>query len=142
MRKPNFYGIKNGSDLSDDDISTLTAEGISTNSAAFLEESTDGEKPKGVGNLTEVVSLLWLGKQGRDYLQLYEQAHILGQLTLSIKQKFMATLVEPPLIGKGVLYIKGTPKIVLGKYKEVVPDGRRTDAIEYHSIIEVQLLSY
>ena len=39
----------------------------------FLEESTNGEKPKGVGNPTEVALLLWLNKQGRDYLQLREQ---------------------------------------------------------------------
>lgn len=60
VHEPNFYGIKNGSDLSDDDISALIAEGISANSTAFLEESTHGEKPKGVGNPTEVALLLWL----------------------------------------------------------------------------------
>lgn len=100
VHEPNFYGIKNGSDLSDDDISALIAEGISANSTAFLEESTNGEKPKGVGNPTEVALLLWLNKQGRDYLQLREQAHVLDQLTFSTERKFMATLVESPLIGK------------------------------------------
>lgn len=33
--EPNFYGIKNNNQLSDDDISTLIAEGISANSTAF-----------------------------------------------------------------------------------------------------------
>ena len=54
VHEPNFYGIKNGSNLSDDDISALIAEGISANSTAFLEETETGEKPKGVGNPTEV----------------------------------------------------------------------------------------
>ena len=83
VHEPNFYGIKNGSVLSDDDISTLIAEGISANSTAFLEESTTGEKPKGVGNPTEVALLLWLNKQGKNYLELREKAHILDQLTFS-----------------------------------------------------------
>ena len=142
VHEPNFYGIKNGSDLSDDDISALIAEGISANSTAFLEESTNGEKPKGVGNPTEVALLLWLNKQGRDYLQLREQAHVLDQLTFSTERKFMATLVESPLIGKKILYIKGAPEIVLGKCKEVVLDGRQVDAVEYRSTVEAQLLSY
>ena len=142
VHEPNFYGIKNGSDLSDDDISALIAEGISANSTAFLEESTNGEKPKGVGNPTEVALLLWLNKQGRDYLQLREQAHVLDQLTFSTERKFMATLVESPLIGKKILYIKGAPEIVLGKCKEVVLDGRQVDAVEYRSTVEAQLLNY
>ena len=142
VHEPNFYGIKNGSVLSDDDISTLIAEGISANSTAFLEESTTGEKPKGVGNPTEVALLLWLNKQGRNYLELREKAHILDQLTFSTERKFMATLVESPLIGKKILYIKGAPEIVLGKCKEVVLDGRRVDAVEYRSTVEAQLLGY
>ena len=89
VHEPNFYGIKNGSVLSDDDISTLIAEGISVNSTAFLEESTTGEKPKGVGNPTEVALLLWLNKQGKNYLELREKAHILDQLTFSTERKFL-----------------------------------------------------
>ena len=142
VHEPNFYGIKNGSDLSDDDISTLIAEGISANSTAFLEESATGEKPKGVGNPTEVALLLWLNSQGRNYLELRENAHILDQLTFSTERKFMATLVKSPLIGKKILYIKGAPEIVLGKCKEVVLDGRRVDAVEYRSTVEAQLLNY
>ena len=126
----------------DDDNSALIADGISANSTAFLEESTNGEKPKGVGNPTEVALLLWLNKQGRDYLQLREQAHVLDQLTFSTERKFMATLVESPLIGKKILYIKGAPEIVLGKCKEVVLDGRQVDAVEYRSTVEAQLLNY
>ena len=142
VHEPNFYGIKNGSNLSDDDISALIAEGISANSTAFLEETEAGEKPKGVGNPTEVALLLWLNSQGRNYLKLRENARVLDQLTFSTERKFMATLVESPLIGKKILYIKGAPEIVLGKCKEVVLDGRRVDAVEYRSTVEAQLLNY
>ena len=123
-------------------ISRLIAEGISANSTAFLEETGEGEKPKGVGNPTEVALLLWLNSQKRNYLELREGARVLDQLTFSTERKFMATLVKSPLIGKKVLYIKGAPEIVLGKCKEVILDGRRVDSVEYRSTVEAQLLGY
>lgn len=140
--EPNFYGLKDGGKLADDDISKLVIEGISANSTAFLEETAEGEKPKGVGNPTEVALLLWLNSQGRNYLEMREDAKVLDQLTFSTERKFMATLVESPLIGKKVLYVKGAPEIVLGKCKEVILDGRRVDSVEYRSTVEAQLLNY
>ena len=142
VHEPNFYGLKDGGKLADDDISKLIAEGISANSTAFLEETGEGEKPKGVGNPTEVALLLWLNGQNRNYLELRERAQVLDQLTFSTERKFMATLVKSPLIGKKVLYIKGAPEIVLGKCKEVILDGRRVDSVEYRSTVEAQLQSY
>ena len=142
VHEPNFYGLKDGGKLADDDISRLIAEGISANSTAFLEETGEGEKPKGVGNPTEVALLLWLNSQKRNYLELREGARVLDQLTFSTERKFMATLVKSPLIGKKVLYIKGAPEIVLGKCKEVILDGRRVVREEYRSTVEAQLLGY
>ena len=142
VHEPNFYGLKDGGKLADDDISRLIAEGISANSTAFLEETGEGEKPKGVGNPTEVALLLWLNSQKRNYLELREGARVLDQLTFSTERKFMATLVKSPLIGKKVLYIKGAPEIVLGKCTEVILDGRRVDSVEYRSTVEAQLLGY
>lgn len=142
VHEPNFYGLKNGGNLTNDDISKLVMEGISANSTAFLEETVEGEKPKGVGNPTEVALLLWLNGQGRNYLELRENAKVLDQLTFSTERKFMATLVESPLIGKKVLYVKGAPEIVLSKCKEVILDGRRVDSVEYRSTVEAQLLNY
>ena len=142
VHEPNFYGLKDGGKLADDDISRLIAEGISANSTAFLEETGEGEKPKGVGNPTEVALLLWLNSQKRNYLELREGARVLDQLTFSTERKFMATLVKSPLIGKKVLYIKGAPEIVLGKCKEVILNGRRVDSVEYRSTVEAQLLGY
>ncbi len=140
--EPNFYGIKNGKEVGEDDLSKLIIEGISANSTAFLEESASGEKPKGVGNPTEVALLLWLNSQGYNYLELRERAKVIDQLTFSTERKFMATLVQSPFIGKKVLYVKGAPEIVLGKCKDVLLDGKRIDAVEYRSTVEAQLLTY
>ena len=140
--EPSFYGLKNGGEVGGDDISKLVVEGISTNSTAFLEEMAEGEKPKGVGNPTEVALLLWLNSQNRDYLELRENAPVVDQLTFSTERKFMATLVKSPLMGKKVLYVKGAPEIVLGKCKDVILDDKRVDAVEYRSTVEKQLLGY
>ena len=142
VHEPNFYGLKNNGQLGNDDLSKLVMEGISANSTAFLEEEVTGEKPKGVGNPTEVALLLWLNSQGCDYLALREKATVIDQLTFSTERKFMATLVQSPPIGKKVLYVKGAPEIVLGKCKDVMLDGKRVDAVEYRSTVEAQLLNY
>ena len=93
----------------------LISEGISANSTAFLEEVEEGKKPSGVGNPTEVALLLWLNGQGKDYASLRENAKVINQLTFSTERKYMATLVQSPIQGKKVLYIKGAPEIIMGK---------------------------
>lgn len=93
----------------------LIAEGIATNSTAFLEEKGENEKPSGVGNPTEIALLLWLNAKGKNYMPLREQAKIVNQLTFSTERKYMATLVDSPIQGKRVLYIKGAPEIVMSK---------------------------
>lgn len=93
----------------------LIAEGIASNSTAFLEEKGEGEKPSGVGNPTEIALLLWLNEKGRNYIKLREDAKIVNQLTFSTERKYMATLVDSPIQKKRVLYIKGAPEIVMGK---------------------------
>nr|WP_320060010.1 calcium-translocating P-type ATPase, PMCA-type [uncultured Bacteroides sp.] len=142
VHEPNFYGLKNGGELADNLISKLVIEGISVNSTAFLEELGVGEKPKGVGNPTEVALLLWLNGLQQNYLEIREKGHVIDQLTFSTERKFMATLAQSSLIGKKVLYIKGAPEIVLGKCKEVVLDSGNVSVAEYRSTVEAQLLSY
>ena len=93
----------------------LVSEGISANSTAFLEETEEGKKPSGVGNPTEVALLLWLNGKGLDYTQLRKEAQVIDQLTFSTERKYMATLVQSPIQGQKVLYIKGAPEIVMGK---------------------------
>ena len=97
----------------DESRADVIAEGIAANSTAFLEEK-DG-KPSGVGNPTEIALLLWLNGKGKDYMSLREAAKVVNQLTFSTERKYMATLVESPVIGKRVLYVKGAPEIVMGK---------------------------
>ena len=97
----------------DESRADVIAEGISANSTAFLEEK-DG-KPNGVGNPTEIALLLWLNGKGKDYMSLREAAKVVNQLTFSTERKYMATLIESPVIGKRVLYVKGAPEIVMGK---------------------------
>lgn len=140
--EPSFYGLKNNGEIGEDALSNLVAEGISVNSTAFLEETAPDEKPKGVGNPTEVALLLWLDSQGRNYLELRESAKIIDQLTFSTERKFMATLVQSSFMGKRILYVKGAPEIVLSKCKNVLLDGKQVDTVEYRSTIETQLLNY
>lgn len=99
----------------DDTKADLVAEGISVNSTAFLEETGEDKKLSGVGNPTETALLLWLNEQGKNYLELRENAKIINQLTFSTERKYMATLVDSPILQKRVLYVKGAPEIVMGK---------------------------
>ncbi len=93
----------------------LIAEGIATNSTAFLEEKEGEGKPSGVGNPTEVALLLWLNEQGMDYISLRNQAKTVNQLTFSTERKYMATLVDSSVLNTRVLYVKGAPETVMGK---------------------------
>ena len=108
-----FPSLCCGQKLSDCPDSRLIKEGIAVNSTAFLDLS-DKDKVTALGNPTEGALLLWLHEQGVDYMQLREDAEVIDQLPFSTERKFMATLVDSPLVGKRVLYIKGAPEIVMG----------------------------
>ena len=99
----------------DESQKNLIAEGIATNSTAFLEEKEGEGKPSGVGSPTEVALLLWLNEQGMDYISLRNQAKTVNQLTFSTERKYMATLVDSSVLNTRVLYVKGAPEIVMGK---------------------------
>ena len=99
----------------DESQKNLIAEGIATNSTAFLEEKEGEGKPSGVGNPTEVALLLWLNEQGMDYISLRNQAKTVNQLTFSTERKYMATLADSSVLNTRVLYVKGAPEIVMGK---------------------------
>ena len=142
VHEASFYGLKNRSELGDDELSRLVQEGIAANSTAFLEAGASGELSKGVGNPTEVALLLWLNGRGIDYLKLREEAEVLEQLTFSTERKFMATLVQSPLLGKKVLYVKGAPEIVLNRCKQVRLEDGLTEVSAYRPAVEAQLLGY
>ena len=110
----NFYASKN---IANPDTDVIN-EGIAVNSTAYLDFS-DKTKVKALGNPTEGALLLWLHEKDVDYLILREKAEIIEQLTFSTERKYMATVVNSPLLGKKMLYVKGAPEIVLDLCKSV-----------------------
>lgn len=136
----NFYALAEQK-LGDDEVSVLIKEGISLNSTAFLDY-TDRDKIKTLGNPTEAALLLWLHGQQVNYIDYREHTEVVEQLTFSTERKYMATLVNSPVSGKKILYVKGAPEIILTKCQEIrFPEGNIPVA-EYSATIEQQLLAY
>lgn len=138
--KTNFFSLP-GQVLADNEISRLIKEGIAVNSTAFLDFS-DANKVKTLGNPTEAALLLWLHQQKEDYLALRENADVIDQLTFSTERKYMATIVQSPLLNKKILYVKGAPEIVLANSSAVWVDDRKIAAADYKSVIDDQLLEF
>ena len=126
--------------LADDNASKLICEGIAANSTANLNRQDGAIKT--LGNPTEAAMLLWLDAQGHDYEKLRSEARIINQLTFSTERKYMATVVDSPLLGAKVLYMKGAPEIVLGHCKDVATEHSSTPAPDMQANIETLLLSY
>ena len=105
----NFYDLQDSLNHQGSDI---IYEGIAANSTAYLDFS-DPNKVNVLGNPTEGALLLWLHEKGINYLPLRENAEIVEQLTFSTERKYMATIVNSPLLNKKVLYVKGAPEILL-----------------------------
>lgn len=136
----NFYSLAEQK-LKDDEVSTLIKEGISLNSTAFLDY-TDENKIKTLGNPTEAALLLWLHSQQVNYIDYREQTEVVEQLTFSTERKYMATLINSPVSGKKILYVKGAPEIILAKCQEIRFPEKNIPVAEYSSTIEEQLLAY
>lgn len=134
-----FFPLKD-QHLAEDKASMLIREGIAINSTANLNRQ-DGTV-KTLGNPTEAAMLLWLDAQGHDYEKLRADAKIVNQLTFSTERKYMATVVDSPLLGAKVLYMKGAPEIVLGHCKDVATEHGTTPASVMQADIEALLLSY
>ena len=130
-----YYPLGDAQKLGDDEMSNLIKEGISVNSTAFLEKDSESGKTIALGNPTEGALLLWLNDNSVDYLKLRNEAKVVQQLPFHTQRKYMATVVDSPLIGKRVLYVKGAPEIVLGLCANVANDVKP----EY---INEQLLGY
>lgn len=139
VHETKFYNLEKQT-LGDDELSRLIKEGIAVNSTANLE-TVDG-KTKTLGNPTEAALLLWLRSQGVDYLPLREGAKVISQLTFSTERKYMATVVNSPLLKKKVLYVKGAPEIVLSHCKQVAANGSLVPTAQMRPEIEKQLLAY
>ena len=130
-----FFSLGTDQKLSDGEPSDIVKEGIAVNSTAFLEYPDGGKKVAALGNPTEGALLLWLYDQGVDYLKLREDAAVIDQLPFSTERKFMATVVDSPLLGRRILYVKGAPEIVLRMSADIAEDTKQSD-------IEAALLGY
>ena len=139
VHETNFFSLA-GQQLGADEASALVKEGIAVNSTANLNIEEGAVKT--IGNPTEAALLLWLNKSGVDYSQLRDGARVVSQLTFSTERKYMATVVDSPLIGKKVLYVKGAPEIVLANCNRVAAIDGCATVEESRNGIEAKLLEY
>ena len=100
-------------ELSNDEASEIIKECIAVNTTANLDFA-DASKINAIGNPTEGALLLWLNKQGVNYLPIREDADIIDRLPFTTENKYMATIVNSKVNGKKVLYLKGAPEIIMG----------------------------
>ncbi len=137
-----FYALTDGK-LGEDETSALVKEAIAVNSTAHLDFQDD-KVVKTLGNPTEAALLLWLHAQGENYLNLRSNAYVVDQLTFSTERKYMATVVDSPLLGKKILYVKGAPEIVFDLSERVVTGhaGECAAKETFRSTIESELLDY
>ena len=139
VHETNFFSLA-GQQLGADEASALVKEGIAVNSTANLNIEEGAVKT--IGNPTEAALLLWLNKSGVDYSQLRDGARVVSQLTFSTERKYMATVVDSPLIGKKVLYVKGAPEIVFANCNRVAAIDGCATVEESRNGIETKLLEY
>ena len=139
VHETNFSALT-GQQLGAGEASAFVKEGIAVNSTANLNIEEGAVKT--IGNPTEAALLLWLNKSGVDYLPLRDGARVVSQLTFSTERKYMATVVDSPLIGKKVLYVKGAPEIVLANCNRVAAIDGCATVEESRNGIETKLLEY
>lgn len=90
----------------------LVAEMIAVNTTANLD-FTDENNTKVIGNPTEGALLLWLQKNGSDYLEVRDGVQMIDRLPFTTENKYMATIANSVVLGKKVVYVKGAPEILL-----------------------------
>ncbi len=127
--RTDFFLLSQDQKLGEDPVSRIIEEGIAVNTTAFLEiQDQESGKVNALGNPTEGALLIWLYENGIDYMALRQSAPVVQQLPFSTQRKFMATVVDSPVTGKRMLYIKGAPEIVLGMCQEI-EGGRKKEEI-------------
>ncbi len=139
VHETNFFALA-GQQLASDMASCIVKEGIAVNSTANLDK--ENGMVKTIGNPTEAALLLWLDKNNADYQILREGAKVLSQLTFSTERKYMATVVDSPLLGKKVLYVKGAPEIVLAHCEHIMTANGTSTVNKHRASIEEKLLEY
>ncbi len=139
VAEANFFALGTAP-LANDTVSNLVKEGIAVNSTAALDKADGAVKT--IGNPTEAALLLWLDKQNIPYGPL-RAAEVVSRLTFSTERKYMATVVQSPLLSKKVLYVKGAPEIVLSLCNQVAEQGGAYGTVESNrENIEARLLEY
>ena len=110
----------------------LVAEMIAVNTTANLD-FTDKNNTKVIGNPTEGALLLWLQKNGADYLEVRDGVQMIDRLPFTTENKYMATIANSAVLGKKVVYVKGAPEILLDLC-EISAENKES--------LEKELLSY
>lgn len=126
------FSVLQGQMLGNNEDANLIKECIAVNTTANLDFA-DPAKVKAIGNPTEGALLLWLNKNGENYLTIREKAEIVDRLPFSTELKYMATIVKSAVLGKKVLYVKGAPEIVMA-----LTDVSDSDKAQY----DAKLLEY
>ena len=125
----------------DSNTKEIIYEGIAANSTAHLDEGANGVM-KVLGNPTEGALLLWLADQGVDYAALRNQAHVVEQLTFSTERKYMATVVDSPLLRHRVVYVKGAPEYVMNFCSQQITAQGLVPMESSRPAVEAKLLQY
>ena len=125
----------------DSNTKEINYEGIAANSTAHLDEGANGVM-KVLGNPTEGALLLWLADQGVDYAALRNQAHVVEQLTFSTERKYMATVVDSPLLKHRVVYVKGAPEYVMNFCSQQITAQGLVPMESSRPAVEAKLLQY
>lgn len=134
-----FAGIDNNNLPHDGLAANLVAEGIAVNSTAFLQFDDNGH-PSPVGNPTEGALLLWLYENGRDYLKLREDVALIEQLQFSTQRKYMATIVDSPLLQRRIIYVKGAPEIVMAASAQIAEGLTRDELSQQLTVYQSQAM--
>lgn len=119
----------------------IIRESIALNSTAFLD-TENPEKIKALGNPTEGALLLWLRDQQVNYLELRKSTRIIGQIPFSTERKYMATLVDSPVLKQKMLYVKGAPEIVFGLCTHIHTEEGIKPVGRFKEALQKKLLAY
>ena len=121
-------------------VEDIIFESIAANSTAHLDKAAGSVKV--LGNPTEGALLLWLADRGVDYAALRRHAEVIEQLTFSTERKYMATVVQSPLLNHRVLYVKGAPEYVMNFCSDRVTSSGNVPMTDSRPMLEEKLLQY
>ncbi len=122
-------------------LGKLVVEAFAANTTANLSR-TLGAPALPLGNPTEGALLLWLEDRGVDYVYARSDFQLKVRWTFSTERKFMATQGISAVSGKGVLYVKGAPEIVLARCAHLLESGGPSPAEPYKATLHEELKGF